>query len=137
VFVPSQLPDFLEGLDVLVIAAPLTRATHGLIGRPELAQLKRGALLVNVGRAPIVDQAAMLEALETGQLGGAALDVFEPEPLAADSPLWRMPNVIVSPHCADSTPESPQRSLAIFLDNLGRFMRGEPLLNVVDRDEGY
>ena len=137
VYVPSELAEFLDGLDVLVIAAPLTAATRGLIGGPELARLQGGALLVNVGRGPIVDQVAMLAALDNGQLGGAALDVFESEPLPPDSALWRMPNVIVSPHCADSTPESPQRSLEIFLDNLGRFRRGEPLLNVVDREEGY
>ena len=137
VCVPSQLGEFLDGLDVLVIAAPLTAATRGLIGGPELARLRRGALLVNVGRGPIVDEAAMLAALENGQLGGAALDVFDSEPLPPDSPLWRMPNVIVSPHCADSTPESPQRSLDIFLENLARFRRGEALLNVVDRHEGY
>ena len=134
---PSELRAFLDGLDVLVIAAPLTRATRGLIGEAELSWLRRGALLVNVGRAEIVKEAAMLEALRNGQLGGAALDVFESEPLAADSPLWQMPNVIVSPHCADSTPESPQRSFDIFLDNLHRFRRGEPLLNIVDREEGY
>jgi phosphoglycerate dehydrogenase-like enzyme len=137
VFRPTELGEFLDGLDVLVITAPLTPATRGLIGRSELAKLKRGALLVNVGRAEIVDDAAMLEALQSGRLGGAALDVFEPEPLAVDSPLWRMPNVIISPHCADSTPESPMRSLDIFLDNLDRFRRGEPLRNVVDREQGY
>ena len=92
---------------------------------------------MNVGRGAIVDEAAMLSALDNGQLGGAALDVFDAEPLPPESPLWRMPNVIVSPHCADSTPESPQRSLEIFLDNLGRFLRGEQLLHVVDREEGY
>jgi phosphoglycerate dehydrogenase-like enzyme len=137
VFQPAQLGEFLDGLDVLVIAAPLTSATRGLIGGSELGRLKRGALLVNVGRAEIVDYGAMLEALESGQLGGAALDVFEPEPLPSDSPLWQMPNVIISPHCADSTPEAPLRSLDIFLENLGRFVRGDALRNVVDRGEGY
>jgi phosphoglycerate dehydrogenase-like enzyme len=136
-YTPSELAQFLDGLDVLVVAAPLTSATRHLIGGQELARLRRGALLVNVGRGPIVDEAAMLAALENGQLGGAALDVFDSEPLPPESPLWRLPNVIISPHCADSTPESPQRSLDIFLDNLDRFQRGEPLLNVVDRQEGY
>jgi phosphoglycerate dehydrogenase-like enzyme len=136
-FRPADLGWFLDGLDVLVIAAPLTRATQALIGAAELGRLRRGALLVNVGRGPIVDEPAMLDALASGQLGGAALDVFDTEPLPPESPLWRMANVIVSPHCADSTPESPQRSLDIFLDNLDRFQRGEPLLNVVDRQEGY
>jgi phosphoglycerate dehydrogenase-like enzyme len=137
VYAPSELGEFLDRLDVLVIAAPLTAATRGLIGGQEVARLRRGALLVNVGRGPIVDEAAMLAALESGQLGGAALDVFDSEPLAPDSPLWKMPNVIISPHCADSTPESPQRSLDIFLDNLDRFSRGESLRNVVDREAGY
>jgi phosphoglycerate dehydrogenase-like enzyme len=136
-FGPADLGRFLDRLDVLVIAAPLTAATEGLIGGHELARLRRGALLVNVGRGPIVDEAAMLAALESGQLGGAALDVFDTEPLPPDSPLWRTPNVIISPHCADSTPESPQRSFDIFLDNLGRFLLREPLLNIVDRQEGY
>jgi phosphoglycerate dehydrogenase-like enzyme len=136
-FRPADLGWFLDGLDVLVIAAPLTRATQALIGAAELGRLRRGALLVNVGRGPIVDEPAMLDALASRQLGGAALDVFDTEPLPPESPLWRMANVIVSPHCADSTPESPQRSLDIFLDNLDRFQRGEPLLNVVDRQEGY
>jgi phosphoglycerate dehydrogenase-like enzyme len=137
VFGPAELGAFLDGLDILVIAAPLTEGTRGLIGAAELARLNRGALLVNVGRGQIVDEPAMLEALRSGQLGGAALDVFETEPLPAESPLWRMSNVIVSPHCADSTPQSPERSLEIFLDNLSRFERGQPLLNVVDREQGY
>jgi phosphoglycerate dehydrogenase-like enzyme len=137
VYVPSELGEFLDGLNVLVIAAPLTAATERLIGAAELASLRPGALLVNVGRGPIVDELAMLAALESGQLGGAALDVFDAEPLPPESPLWRMPNVIISPHCADSTPESPERSLDIFMDNLARFLRGEALLNVVNREEGY
>lgn len=136
-FQPNALHEFLRGLDVLVVAAPLTRATEGLIGAAELAALTRGALLVNVGRALVVQQNAMLDALLGGQLGGAALDVFEEEPLAADSPLWQMPTVFISPHCCDATPQSLERGLAIFLDNLERFVRGQALENVVDRAAGY
>jgi phosphoglycerate dehydrogenase-like enzyme len=137
VFQTADLPAFLDGLEVLVVAAPLTTDTRGLIGANELAALRPGALLVNVGRALVVDQTAMVQALQSGQLGGAALDVFEREPLPEESPLWRMPNVFLSPHCCDATPQSLERGLDLFLDNVGRFTRGEPLRNVVDRDAGY
>jgi phosphoglycerate dehydrogenase-like enzyme len=136
-FEPSRVAEFVQGLDILVIAAPLTRETRGLIGAAELAALAPGALLVNVGRAAIVDQGAMLAALQSGQLGGAALDVFLDEPLAADSPLWQMQSVFISPHCADASPQSLERGLELFLANLGRFQRGEPLHHVVDRPAGY
>ena len=134
---PAELDAFLNGLDVLVIAAPLTSQTRGLIGAAELARLAPGALLVNVGRGPIVQEAALLGALETGPLGGAALDVFSVEPLPADSPLWQAPGVFISPHCADASPQSLERGFAILLDNLVRFARGRPLRNVVDRAAGY
>ncbi len=134
---PSQLAEFVSGLDVLVVAAPLTPDTRGLIGARELGLLGPGALLVNVGRALVVQQDAMLEALRAGQLGGAALDVFEEEPLPAESPLWQTPNVFISPHCCDASPQSLERGLGLFLDNVGRFLNGEPLENVVDREAGY
>ncbi|MDQ3809771.1 MAG: D-2-hydroxyacid dehydrogenase [Chloroflexota bacterium] len=137
IFAPAALSEFLDGLHVLVVAAPLTPQTHGLIGAAELARLAAGALLVNVGRAAIVDDAALVSALRADGLGGAALDVFMDEPLPPSSPLWAMPNVYISPHCADATPESRERGLALFLDNLGRFVRGEQLRNVVDRQAGY
>jgi phosphoglycerate dehydrogenase-like enzyme len=137
VYTRPELDRFLDDLDVLVIAAPLTAETRLLIGAAEVQRLRRGALLVNVGRGAIVEEAALLDALWSGQLGGAALDVFETEPLSPESPFWSMPNVLVSPHCGDSTPQSPERSLAVFLDNLARFRSGAPLLNVVDRERGY
>jgi phosphoglycerate dehydrogenase-like enzyme len=137
VFGPAALHAFLHGLDVLVIAAPLTPETNGLIGRDELACLAPGSLLVNVGRAAIVDEPALLEALGSGQLGGAALDVFATEPLPSESPLWRAPNGFISPHCADATPQSLERGFLIFMDNLERFVEGRPLNNVVDRELGY
>ncbi len=137
VFGPDQLADFLRQLDVLVLAAPLTRETAGLIGADELAALPGGAFVVNVGRGPLVDQSALVAALQSGHLGGAALDVFETEPLPGDSPLWTLPNVFVSPHCADNTEQSQLRGLGVFLDNLERFRRGAPLGNVVDRELGY
>ncbi|MBV9172531.1 MAG: D-2-hydroxyacid dehydrogenase, partial [Chloroflexi bacterium] len=121
VFTPAQLHAFLDHLDVLVVAAPLTAETIGLIGPDELACLAPGALLVNVGRAAIVDENALVQALESGQLGGAALDVFATEPLPPGSRLWRVPNVFISPHCADATPQSLERGFHILKDNLERF----------------
>jgi phosphoglycerate dehydrogenase-like enzyme len=133
----SDLKEFLGQLDALVIAAPLTDETHGLIGRDELARLPAGANLVNVARGPIVDEDALIAALRSGHLGGAALDVFADEPLLATSPFWSLPNVIVSPHCCDHTPQTDERGLALFLDNLSRYLREEPLRNVVNRRLGY
>ncbi len=137
VFGPNQLDELLPQLDILVLAAPLTGDTRQLIGRDELARLPESAFLVNVGRGELVDESALIDALDSGHLAGAALDVFQTEPLPADSPLWRHPNVFVSPHCADNTPQSLERAMAIFLDNLDRFRRGAPLRNVVDRTLGY
>ena len=137
VFSPTRIHEFLHELDVLILAAPLTPQTVGLIGANELRRLAPGALLVNVGRAALVDEPALLDALGSGRLGGAALDVFTTEPLPPESPLWRAPNVFISPHCADATPQSLERGFLILVDNLERFGRGEPLRNVVDRDLGY
>jgi phosphoglycerate dehydrogenase-like enzyme len=137
VFSTERVDEFVDGLDILVIAAPLTRETEGLIGAAQLSRLAPGALLVNVGRAAIVDQDAMVAALRSGQLSGAALDVFLEEPLPAESPLWQMPNVFISPHCADASPQSLERALGLIVANVGRFQRGEPLHQVVDRAAGY
>ncbi len=137
VFGIERLDDFLARLDVLVLAAPLTPETRGLIGAEQIARLPRGAYVVNVGRGPLLDESALVEALRSGQLGGAALDVFSKEPLAADSPLWDTPNLTISPHSSDHTDRTLGRALDIYLDNLGRFLRHEPLRNVVDPDLGY
>jgi phosphoglycerate dehydrogenase-like enzyme len=132
-----DLPDFLAQLDALVIAAPLTDETRGLIGRDELMRLPAGAYLINVARGPIVDEDALIAALQSGHLAGAALDVFAEEPLSATSTFWSLPNVIVSPHCCDHTPQTDERGLELFLDNLSRYIREEPLRNVVDLSLGY
>jgi phosphoglycerate dehydrogenase-like enzyme len=133
----DRLADFLRDLDILVVAAPLTDATRALVGAAELALLRPGAVLVNVGRGPIVDEAALLAALREGRLAGAALDVFDTEPLPPSSPLWSEPGMIVTPHSADVTAATDDRCLAQLLDNIGRFRAGEPLLNVVDPARGY
>jgi len=125
----ERLHELLPLLDDLVITAPLTPETEKMIGERELALLRPGAHVVNVGRGPIVDEAALVAALQDGRVGAAALDVFEVEPLPADSPLWDMPNVIVSPHNSGQTPLAVQRTVEIFTAHLAHFAAGEPLLD--------
>lgn len=129
---PEALMEHLDRADVLVLAAPHTPETEGVIGREALARLPRGAVLVNVGRGALVDEAALVEALRSGRLGGAGLDVFEEEPLPASSPLWEMPNVIVSPHSAGTSHRENARITELFCENLRRFLAGESLLNVLE-----
>ncbi|HEX2540262.1 MAG TPA: D-2-hydroxyacid dehydrogenase [Caldimonas sp.] len=133
----SGLDAVLADADHVVLAAPLTAETHGLFSTARFKVMKRGAYLCNVGRGAIVDHDALLAALRAGQLAGAGLDVTEPEPLPAESPLWTEPNVIVTAHSSGLTPHSFERYQALLLENLGRFVRGEPLLNVVDVQRGY
>lgn len=131
------LPDLLAVTDVLVLAAALTNETRHLIGRPMLARVKRGALLVNVGRGKLLDDEAVVEALHDGTLGGAALDVFAREPLDPDSPYWDLPNVIITPHTSGTMEDYWTPLVELFEENLRRFERGAPLLNVVDKQAGY
>jgi phosphoglycerate dehydrogenase-like enzyme len=126
----TRLHELLPQVDDLVLTAPLTDDTRGIIGRRELALLPQGAHVVNVGRGELVDEPALVAALQSGHLGGAALDVFAVEPLPPDSPLWDLPNVIVTPHSAGTTELSAQRAADIFADNLRRFTSGRPLVNV-------
>jgi phosphoglycerate dehydrogenase-like enzyme len=133
----DRLDEALRGADVAVIAAPSVAATTRLIGPKQLAMLNRGAILVNVGRAQIVDTAAMIDALESGRLGGAVLDVFDKEPLDPSSPLWSMPNVIITPHSAGFRANHWEDVADLFADNVRRFQLGRPLLNVVDLVAGY
>ena len=125
----SRLDELLPLADALVLALPLLEETRRIVGERELALLPRGAWLVNVGRGELVDEAALVRALESGHLGGAGLDVFEVEPLPPTSPLWRLPNVIVTPHSSGASPGNLERAARIFVENLGRWVRGEPLRN--------
>lgn len=132
---PDALPGFLEGCEIVVIMLPLTPGTRRLIGAAELARLPAGAKLVNVSRGAVVDEAALVAALRSGRLGGATLDVFEHEPLAEDHPLWRLPNVLVTPHLASvAIPASAGRQVA---ENIARVRSGEPPRHVVDLARGY
>jgi phosphoglycerate dehydrogenase-like enzyme len=134
---PSRLVDLMARADDVVVSMPLTPGTRGFVGREAVAAMKRTAVLVNVGRGPVVDEPALVEALERGRIRGAALDVFETEPLPAESPLWRLPNVLLSPHCADHVPGWVDEAMRLFLRNLERFRRGEPPPGVVDKTAGY
>jgi phosphoglycerate dehydrogenase-like enzyme len=126
----DRLPELLAWADVIVVAAPLTDATRRMFDAKAFAAMRPGAWFVNVGRGEIVDEPALVGALTRGHLGGAGLDVFATEPLPADSALWAMPNVIITPHCSGTTDRSRTRAVEIFLDNFGRRARQEPLRNV-------
>ncbi len=130
---PERLDELLAGSDFVVIAAPHTPETFKLMNRPRLQCMKRTAYLINVGRGVIVDLADLTAALEAGEIAGAGLDVVEIEPLPAGHPLGRMPNVIITPHTAAASPRIAERHLETLLDNLQRFVAGQPLLNVVDK----
>jgi phosphoglycerate dehydrogenase-like enzyme len=134
---PERLPELLDRADWLVLAAPLTPATRGVIGRDQIARLRPHAILVNLGRGALVDERALVEALTAGRIAGAALDVFEEEPLSRDSPLWGMPQVIVTPHVSGFGPRFWERTCELFARNLRRWLAGEPLDNVVDKRAGY
>src|SRR5206468_11642991 len=121
----------------VVVVTPLTPETRGMIGEEQIAALKPTAVIVNIGRGPVLDEAALIRALESGKLRGAALDVFTTEPLPSDHPFWRMPNVLLSPHTADRVEGFLDPAFDGFLENLDRFRKGDPLLNVVDKHAGY
>jgi phosphoglycerate dehydrogenase-like enzyme len=136
-FGPQDLASLLSELDFLVLACPHTPETDKLIGAPELALLPAGVVLINISRGTVVDQAALIDALASGHLAGAALDVFDPEPLPGDSPLWAMPNVIISPHSASTAHTENNKLVDLFCTNLKRFLAGEPMLNVLDTELLY
>jgi phosphoglycerate dehydrogenase-like enzyme len=126
---PAALSGLLPRCDWLVIACPLTPQTRGWIDAAAIAALPKGARILNVARGEIVDETALVAALQGGHLAGAYLDVFHTEPLAGESPLWELPNVLVTPHNAGAASGNDRRVLDIFLDNLDRWQRGAPLVN--------
>jgi phosphoglycerate dehydrogenase-like enzyme len=133
----ERLDELLALCDFTVIAAPQTPETERLFDAPRIAKMKPGSYLINIGRGAIVDLDALVEALRNQHLAGAALDVFEIEPLPADHPLWDFENVLVTPHVAAASPHIAERHLATLLENVRRFAAGEPLLNVVDKGAWY
>ena len=134
---PTALLEQLPHADIVVIAAPHTSATKQMIGARELSAMKKDAILINVSRGKLVDESALVEALSSNMIGGAGLDVFDQEPLDPASPLWSLPNVIITPHTSGFRPDHWDAATDLFAENLRRFDAGEPLLNVVDKDAGY
>jgi phosphoglycerate dehydrogenase-like enzyme/glyoxylase-like metal-dependent hydrolase (beta-lactamase superfamily II) len=134
---PEKLMEQLPTADVVVVACPLTKETTGLIGAKQLGAMKPSAYVINVARGPIVDTSAVLAALQKKQIAGAGLDVTDPEPLPADHPLWKQPNVVISPHVGGQSPEGRERQWRLYRENVRRFVAGEPLLCVVDKAKGY
>jgi phosphoglycerate dehydrogenase-like enzyme len=134
---PDRLLDLLPLADVVVLSAPHTRETRGLIGAAELRAMSPGALLVNVSRGQLVDEVALADALISGRIAGAALDVFHDEPLPPESPFWTLPNVLITPHTSGFRPDHWDAATALFAANLRRFEAGQELVNVVDKGVGY
>ena len=136
-YTPDQLGEMLPACDYVVLIVPHTAETANMVDEAAFRAMKPTAHLINIARGVVVDEAAMIRALQEGRIAGAALDVFEEEPLPADSPLWGMENVIISPHVAGFTPHYHDRVFGVFSQNLARFLAGEPLLNLADREAGY
>lgn len=133
----DRLHDMLAQSDFAAICCPLTRQTKGMMGEPEFRAMKSTAIVVSIGRGQIINQAALVDALQTKEIAGAGLDVTDPEPLPQDSPLWEMDNVIITPHHAGVSPKSWERIFKIFCENLERFVAGDTLTNIVDQTRGY
>jgi phosphoglycerate dehydrogenase-like enzyme len=134
---PEQRLEMLSRCDYVVVSLPLTEQTTGFIGEPEFAVMKKNAVIINVGRGPTIDETAMIKALTENRIRGAALDVFDQEPLPQGHPFYSLENVLLSPHCADHTPDWTDNAMQFFLMQLDKFRRGETLLNVIDKKSGY
>ena len=134
---PEATAFMVKDCDFVVITLPLTASTKGSFDKAIIDAMKPGAFLINVGRGGIVDEEALLEALENRKIAGAAMDVFATEPLPANHPLWKAPNFILTPHISGTTPDYNEKAAAVFEDNLRRYLEGRPLKNVINRDTGY
>jgi phosphoglycerate dehydrogenase-like enzyme len=137
IYSPEQRIEMIARCDYIVVAAPLTAETRSMIGEPEFAAMKPSAVIINVGRGPVIDEAAMVKALSECRIKGAALDVFDHEPLPEGHPFYKLENVLLSPHCADHTPGWMEDAMRFFLSQYERFRTGAPLQNVVDKRRGY
>jgi phosphoglycerate dehydrogenase-like enzyme len=137
VFGPAQVDEVFRQADYIVLAAPVTASTKAIANYERLALMKPDACLINVGRGPLVDEDALAAGLREKKIGGAAVDVFPREPLAADSPLWDVPNLLITPHTAALTDKLWERHYSLFSENLRRYLNGWPLLAVVDKRKGY
>ena len=134
---PEGLKGMLGECDYVIVATPLTAETRGLISGAELRAMKKTSVIINLGRGPVIDEPALIAALSEHRIRGAALDVFDQEPLPEGHPFYKLENVLLSPHCADHTPDWLDNAMRFFVDQFHRFRRGEPLLNVVEKNLGY
>jgi phosphoglycerate dehydrogenase-like enzyme len=134
---PHQLHAMLSECDYVVVAAPLTAETRHMIGDDAIAVMKPNAVVINVGRGPVIHQAALVRALAAGKIKGAGLDVFEHEPIPPDDPIFKLPNVLISPHTADHTKDWLNQAMRFFLEQYQRFSNGQPLQNIVEKHLGY
>lgn len=137
IYTPDRLRAMIAECDYVVASAPLTPETRGMVGANEIAAMKPGAVIMNVGRGPVIDERALIKALEAGRIKGAALDVFDVEPLPTGHPFYRLPNVLLSPHSADHTVGWVEMAMDMFVRNFNHFVKGESLENVVDKRSGY
>jgi phosphoglycerate dehydrogenase-like enzyme len=137
VYGPERRIEMISRCDYVVLAAPLTSETVGMIGEPELAAMKSTAVVINIGRGPLIDENALINALRAGRIKGAALDVFDKEPLPPGHPFYKLENVLLSPHCADHTPTWHDEAMELFIAQYERFRNNEALLNVVNKKLGY
>lgn len=137
VYSPDRRIEMLPLCDYVVVATPLTSETHGMIGEPEFAAMQPTAVVINVGRGPVIEERALVKALSNGRIKGAALDVFDQEPLPAEHPFYKLENVLLSPHCADHTPDWLEQAMQFFIEQHKRFRDGQPLMNVVNKNLGY
>lgn len=137
VYAPEQRNELLSLSDYVVVAAPLTPETRGMLGEADFAAMKPDAVVINVGRGPVIHEPALLQALSTNRIKGAALDVFDQEPLPPGHAFYSLENVLLSPHCADNTPDWLDDAIKLFLAQFQRFRSGQPLLNQVDKRRGY
>jgi phosphoglycerate dehydrogenase-like enzyme len=136
-FGPEQLRALMAASDYVLLAMPLTAETRGMVGASEIAAMKSTGVLINIGRGPVVDESALIRALQKRAIRGAALDVFDTEPLPTDHPFWKMSNVLLSPHTADRVEGFLGPAFECFYENLSRFQKGDPLLNIVSKEAGY
>jgi phosphoglycerate dehydrogenase-like enzyme len=137
VYGPGQIDELLPQADFVLLCTPVTPGTTGIINQERLNKMKFGAYLINVARGPLVDEAALVEALQQKRIAGAALDVFEEEPLPATSPFWSLDNVLITPHTAAVTEKLWDRHYELIVENLKRFLESKPLLNEVNKKRGY
>ena len=131
------LPEFLSRSEVLTVCCPITPQTHKLLSHAEFDALPEGCFFINVSRGKVVDEEALIAALESGKVAGAGLDVTYTEPCPPDNPLWTLPNVILTSHTAGASQNIAKRAMELFIDNMHKYVNGEPLTNVVDKEKGY